>query len=60
VALLLLLLLLLALATLWGTALNASSAQLLTYANAVITIAIRLRFDYDVSRAPVSICRDST
>ena len=28
--------------------------------NAVITIAIRLRSDYDVSRAPASIRRDST
>ena len=30
------------------------------YGNAVITIAIRLRFDYDVSRAPASVRRDST
>jgi len=29
-------------------------------AKAVITIAIRLRYDYDVSRAPASIRRDST
>jgi len=29
-------------------------------ANAVITIAIRLRSDYDVSHAPASIQRDST
>ena len=27
---------------------------------AVITIAIRLRYDYDVSRAPASIRRDTT
>jgi len=28
--------------------------------NAAITIAIRLRYDYDASRAPASIRRDST
>ena len=32
----------------------------LTSTKAVITIAIRLQYDYDVSRAPASIRRDST